>query len=105
MGHARALINIDEEKKQLTITRRIIKEGLSVRQVEEIVKGKKEKELALKKGGKSDLSFSQQKIKEDLSDFLRADIQLQSNAKGKGKLVIPFASEKDLERITELLGL
>ncbi len=105
MGHARALINIDEEKKQLTIARRIIKEGLSVRQVEEIVKGKKEKELALKKGGKSDLSFSQQKIKEDLSDFLRADIQLQSNAKGKGKLVIPFASEKDLERITELLGL
>jgi ParB family transcriptional regulator, chromosome partitioning protein len=107
MGHARALINIDDEKKQVTLTRRVIKEGLSVRQVEEIVKGKKEKEqeLKLKKGGKPDLSFSQQKIQEDLSDFLNANVELQSNAKGKGKIAIPFSSEKELERIVELLGL
>jgi len=107
MGHARALINIDDEKKQVTITRRVIKEGLSVRQVEEIVKGKKEQEkaLVLKKGGKPDLSFSQQKIKEDLSEFLEADVQLESNSKGKGKISIPFKSEKELERIVELLGL
>ncbi|MDF1673931.1 MAG: ParB/RepB/Spo0J family partition protein, partial [Vicingaceae bacterium] len=58
MGHARAIVNIDDEKKQLAISRRVIKEGLSVRQVEEIVKGKKvtEKELKLKQGGKTDLS-------------------------------------------------
>lgn len=107
MGHARAIVNIDDEKKQLAIARRVVKEGLSVRQVEEIVKGNKiaEKELKLKQGGKTDLSFSQQKLQEDLTDFLRADVQLQANAKGKGKLVIPFASEKELERIAELLGL
>jgi len=107
MGHARAIVNIDDEKKQLAIARRVVKEGLSVRQVEEIVKGKKqaEKELQLKKGGKSELSFSQQKLQEDLTEFLRTKVQLQANAKGKGKLVIPFASEKELERIAELLGL
>ena len=107
MGHARALVNIDDEKKQLAIARRVIKEGLSVRQVEEIVKGKKqaEKELQLKKGGKTELSFSQQKLQEDLTEFLRTDVQLQANTKGKGKLVIPFSSEKELERIAELLGL
>jgi ParB family transcriptional regulator, chromosome partitioning protein len=107
MGHARALINIDDEKKQVTLARRVINEGLSVRQVEEVVKGKKEKEqeLKLKKGGKPDLSFTQQRIQEDLTDFLSANVQLQSNSKGKGKISIPFTSEKELERIVELLGL
>lgn len=107
MGHARALVNIDDEKKQLAISRMIVKEGLSVRQVEEIVKGKKEegKTVTSKKKNIADLSFSQQKIKEDLSDFLNANVQLQSNSQGKGKMTIPFASEKELERIIELLGL
>jgi ParB family chromosome partitioning protein len=107
MGHARALVNISDEKKQVTLSRRIIKEGLSVRQVEDIVKERKteERELNLKKGGISDLSFSQQKIKDDLADFLKTKVQLQSNSKGKGKLTIPFTSEKELERIIELLGL
>ena len=106
MGHARALVNIEDEKQQLAISRRIIKEGLSVRQVEDIVKGRKEKELVgLRKPTAPDLSFSQQKIKEDLSDFLKTNVQLQSNSKGKGKLTIPFATENELERIVELLGL
>jgi ParB family chromosome partitioning protein len=106
MGHARALVNIPNEKKQVTLSRRIIKEGLSVRQVEEIVKeSKTETNITLKKGGVSELSFSQQKMKDDLTGFLNTNVQLQSNAKGKGKLTIPFTSEKELERIIELLGL
>lgn len=107
MGHARALINMDDEKKQVALTRRIVKEGLSVRQVEEIVKGKKEEEKVrqFKKGTAANLSFSQQKIQEDLKEFLNTEVQLQSNNKGKGKLIIPFTSETDLERIADLLGL
>ena len=107
MGHARALVNISDEKKQLTLSRRIVKEGLSVRQVEDIVKERKteERELNLKKGGVSDLSFSQQKIKDELTEFLKTKVQLQSNSNGKGKLMIPFTSDKELERIIELLGL
>jgi ParB family chromosome partitioning protein len=106
MGHARALVNIDDEKLQVTLSRRIIKEGLSVRQVEEIVKeSKAETSLALKKNPASNLSFTQNKIKEDLSEFFTSKVQLQTNSNGKGKLTIPFASEKELERIVELLGL
>lgn len=105
MGHARALVNIEDEKKQLAISRRIIKEGLSVRQVEELVKGSKPESGTASKSPKKDLSFTQQKIKDDLSDFLRAKVQLQTGSKGNGKLVIPFSSEKELERIAELLGL
>jgi ParB family chromosome partitioning protein len=106
MGHARALVNIDDEKLQVTLSRRITKEGLSVRQVEEIVKEcKAETSLALKKNPASNLSFTQKKIKEDLSKFLTSKVQLQTNSNGKGKLTIPFTSEKELERIVELLGL
>jgi len=106
MRHARALVNIDDEKLQVTLSRRITKEGLSVRQVEEIVKeSKAETSLALKKNPASNLSFTQKKIKEDLSKFLTSKVQLQTNSNGKGKLTIPFTSEKELERIVELLGL
>jgi ParB family chromosome partitioning protein len=106
MGHARALVNIDDEKLQVTLSRRITKEGLSVRQVEEIVKeSKAETSLALKKNPASNLSFTQKKIKEDLSKFLTSKVQLQTNSNGKGELTIPFTSEKELERIVELLGL
>ena len=69
------------------------------------VQKKEVSSLALKKGGVSELSFSQQKIKNELSDFLKISIELKSNANGKGKLTIPFASEKELERIIELFGL
>jgi ParB family transcriptional regulator, chromosome partitioning protein len=108
MGHARALVNIPEEKKQLAIARRIVKEGLSVRQIEELVKAKKQEEIVAgisKTVTPSSLSFSQMKIKEDLSDFLKTEVEISKTAKGKGKLVIPFTNESDLERIVELLGL
>lgn len=107
MGHARAIINVDDPKKQLAIHKKIVKEGLSVRQTEELVKGKKEEEkiAQFKKGSNTSLTFTQQKIQEDLSSFLHSNVQLQSNTKGKGKIVIPFTSEEQLEKIVELLGL
>ena len=107
MGHARALVTIDDEKKQLAIYKKVVKDGLSVRQTEDIVKGKKEEEkiAEFKKGNTSSLSFSQQRIQEELASFLKSDVQLQSNSKGKGKIVIPFTTEEQLEKIIELLGL
>lgn len=106
MGHARALINITEEKKQLQIAKRIIQEGLSVRQVEELVKDEKVKDVEKKSTSKapSNLSFTNQKIMEDLSNILQTKVQIQKNKEGKGKLIIPFTTEDDLERIAELLG-
>jgi len=109
MGHARALINLGDTKKQLAIFNKTIKEGLSVRQVEELVQDKKaentDKVAQFKKGKSASLTFSQQKIQEELTSFLKTDVQLQTNNKGKGKIVIPFSSEEQLERVIELLGL
>ena len=106
MGHARALINISEEKKQLQIAKRIIQEGLSVRQVEELVKDEKVKDVEKNFTSKAplNLSFTNQKIMEDLSNILHTKVQIQKNKEGKGKLIIPFTTEDDLERIAELLG-
>lgn len=107
MGHARTLVNVGDEKAQLAFFQKIVEEGLSVRQTEALVNGKKQAVVSdqFNKGASSKLSFMQQKLKEDLSAFLDAKVSLQSNVSGKGKLVIPFASEEDLERIVERLGL
>lgn len=109
MGHARALINISDVKKQLALFRKIVAEGLSVRQVEDIAKGNKpvevDKVALFNKGRTSNLTFTQLKIQEDLTNVLETKVQLQSNKKGKGKIVIPFESEEELERVAELLGL
>lgn len=106
MGHARALINIADEKQQVKISKRIIAEGLSVRQVEEIAKDKKEVPLTKEKTIKTpkNLSFSDLKIQEDLSTFLKSEVSIEKNNRGKGKLVIAFKDEAELDRITELLG-
>jgi len=109
MGHARALINIGDVKKQLTLFRKVVAEGLSVRQVEEMAKGNKpvevDKVALFNKGRTSNLTFTQLKIQEDLTSVLQTKVELQSNKKGKGKIVIPFESEDQLERVIELLGL
>jgi len=106
MGHARALINISDEKLQVKIAKRIIVEGLSVRQVEEIAKDKKEENSTKEKAVKApkNLSFSDLKIQEDLSTFLKSEVSIEKNNRGKGKLVIAFKDEAELDRITELLG-
>lgn len=109
MGHARALVNIADTKHQLTLFRKIVAEGYSVRQTEELAQVVKtpinEKVAEFNKGRTSNLSFTQLKIQEELTTFLKTNVQLQSNIKGKGKIVIPFESEEQLERVVELLGL
>ena len=109
MGHARALINIGDTKHQITLFRKIVAEGLSVRQVEELAQGVKaptnEKVAEFNKGRTSNLSFTQLKAQEELTALLKTKVQLQTNSKGKGKIVIPFESEDQLERVIELLGL
>jgi ParB family chromosome partitioning protein len=109
MGHARALVNIEDEKQQLEICNAIIENGLSVRQAEEMSRGftpqtRKQNKIAKIKKSKS-ISFSQQKIKTDLSSFFKTDVEIQVNKKGKGKIVVPFGSEQELEKIVELLSL
>lgn len=109
MGHARALIPVEDPEVQLALYEQILAEGLSVRNVEEIVRAgavaasleqaKKEKTPDRKPRLPEEFNM----LKEHLSSFFKTKVQLACNEKGKGKITIPFTSEDELERLIALL--
>ena len=107
MGHARALITLNDPKLQVKVYEEILQHSYSVRKVEEIVKALNEGETI--KSGKKTLATKGNKLPEEynilkkhLSGFFNAKVQLSCTAKGKGKISIPFSNEEDLERIMEI---
>jgi ParB family chromosome partitioning protein len=109
MGHARALINIENEDKQLDIYNQIVLNDLSVRDVEDLVRGVKT-EISKPAAGKSkkendkaELTFEQKQIVEDLRAVFNTKVMINRDDKGKGKITIPFKSDNDLKRILDLL--
>lgn len=103
MGHAKALITIDDSSKQLYLHKQIIRDELSVRKVEELVRALQRPPV--KKEGKQPepLSFQVQKIQDDLASKFSTQVKLKVNSQGKGSIEIPFLSEDDLNRILEML--
>ncbi len=98
MGHARALVNIENTRDQLKIYGKILDQELSVRKVEEIVRN-----LSLPKEEKTKteekIPVEYESLKKDLSNYFKANIEFKRSNKGDGKIVIPFKSDEDLERI------
>lgn len=104
MGHARALINMNEPETQIMIFEQIVKYGFSVRKVEEIVRDYNNQEdnaSPTEKKPKFPKEF--QNIKKQLDKIFRSQIDFSMNNKGKGKITIPFKSEKELERIVKII--
>lgn len=101
MGHGRALINIESSHDQLNIYTKIVKDKLSVRQTEALVKNLKEGNTTVLKKSENP-SFVKNSIKE-LNSFFGHKVTISANSKGKGKLTIPFSSEEDFNRIKNLL--
>ena len=107
MGHARALLALDNPALQVQVFQQIQQEGLSVRKVEEMVRALMEGE-SVKAGTKkirpkgAKLSEEYNLLKTSLSSFFQAKVQLTCSDKGKGKISIPFTNEEELERIIEL---
>ncbi|MFP4525203.1 MAG: ParB/RepB/Spo0J family partition protein [Bacteroidales bacterium] len=104
MGHARALINIDDPEKQLKIYYKIIDEGLSVRKTEEVIRQVNEKAKTAKtKNNKPQLPEEYKQLKDHLANRFNTNIDFKRNDNGRGKIIIPFKSDKDLERIMAIL--
>lgn len=108
MGHARALLALNDPKSQIRIFNEIKSQNYSVRKVEEIVKALINGETVDSAGKK--IRPSGNKLPEEytilqkhLSGFFGTKVQLSCGAKGKGKISIPFSNEEDLERIIEIL--
>ncbi|MCR5139769.1 MAG: ParB/RepB/Spo0J family partition protein [Bacteroidaceae bacterium] len=103
MGHARALLAVDDLGEQLRLFRQIREGGYSVRKVEEMVKEQTAKGKA-EKGSRSRTSDPDYDVlQKHLATFFHTDVKLSVGAKGKGKISIPFKNEKELEGIIALL--
>jgi len=102
MGHAKALINIEDPSKQIFIHQHIVKQGLSVRKTEEMVRDM-QKAPVKKEKRPGPLSFQVQKIQDDLASKFSTRVKLKMGSQGKGIIEIPFLSENDLSRILEML--
>ena len=99
MGHARALISINDKAKQLIILKRIIDEDLSVRQVEML---SREKNTVKKQ--KNVLPESYKIQAETLSKALKMGVKVSRDSKGKGSLTINFKNDEEFERLLDFIN-
>lgn len=107
MGHARALVALDDEKKQLKIFDEIVENNLSVRQVEELIRDGKTSSTNSKKEKdkpKHKVTEIQNEFADRFSDKVAAKVQIKKQPNGNGKVIINFNSEVDLNRIIEILN-
>ena len=99
MGHARALLAIDDPIKQLALFHELRKYGYSVRKVEERVKQINEATDTIAKRA----TTSRKSIDVKLTDILGTSVCVKCNDKGKGNITIPFKNQSELNRIIELI--
>lgn len=104
MGHARALINIDNIGSQLKILEKIIEQGLSVREVEKLVKEvlnplTDPSEKIVAESTPAMIEYSNR-----ISQVLGRDIQMKLGKKGKGKILIDFDSEEELRNLMLIIS-
>ena len=102
MGHGRALINVKSSEDQLAIYEKILREKLSVRQTEELVKSLKV-EATVPNEIKRHLPRYIKDSLSEINSYIGHKIDITVNSKGKGKISIPFHSQEDFERIKNLL--
>lgn len=103
VGHARALINISNEEDQINLYQEIIAKDLSVRQVEEATRKLKEGPRKTTSSLKAPLAEKYVIINEELKKHLEAEVELNRNNRGQGKITITFKNDQELERLLDLL--
>jgi len=106
MGHARALLALTSEKEQLTALARILDEQLSVRDVEALSKPEKQKVASTSSAvpkAKISLSTTEKLYLSYLSEQLGTKVSIDKTPEGKGKLIVHFTHESELQRLIEML--
>lgn len=104
MGHARAMINIEDREDQLRVYREAVEQELSVRKVEELVRNlnnRPEKKAGSDK--KSEKNIYLAKLEQNLEERFGSRVVIKQSTAGKGELRLHFESTEDLNRILELL--
>ncbi len=103
-GQARAIITIEDQEQQLQIAKKIVKENLSVREVEKLIKtlGQPKKEKA-SKARNEELEHIYEEIAEKMKRALGTKVNIVSKENGAGKIEIEFFSNDDFDRVTDLI--
>ena len=104
MGHAKALISIDNRDMQMMIFEQIVKHDFTVRKTEEVVRNLSEsKESATKPKAQPTLAEEYEFLKLRLSEHFKTNIQFARASNGIGKITIPFRTDEELEKIMAIL--
>lgn len=100
MGHARALLAVDSRAKQLSLLRRVVKNALSVRQTEELVKSlSEENRKNVKPVVEEEFPESYTRLVEHLERFFNENISIKKRPSGEGTIVIGFKNDSDIEEM------
>ncbi len=99
MGHARALLSIENEDKQLAIYAMAVENELSVRQVEELARGEKLKFTPKTTRVEKPLTIEDKQIAKKLEKIFSKSFDFKRNVKGAGSLSLSFSNETELEHI------
>ena len=105
MGHARALLSIDNPSIQLKIYKEILRQGLSVRKVEELVKAYQEGKTENSQPGKQEKPYANHDfdiLKKHLSSAFDTPVKFSCDKKGRGAITFSFKDEEDLARLITL---
>lgn len=103
MGHARAILGIDDVALQLQIAQQIMDNDLSVRKVEELVRKTMQPETTPKQTVEP--SYEVVKLQDRLSSHFGTKIKISADVNNKGEIKIPFLSTDDLNRILDILDI
>jgi ParB family chromosome partitioning protein len=104
MGHAKALLSLSSHADQIRIFNEIIKNGYSVREVEELVRNTKNEDVPIAKSNNNKKQNDiYHQLKKHLTHFFQTPVQLTCSEKGNGKISIKFKNEQELERIIAIL--
>ncbi len=99
MGHARALLSIENEDKQLAIYAMAVENELSVRQVEELARGEKLQFKPKTSRVEKPLTIEDKQIAKKLEKIFNKSFDFKRNAKGAGSINLSFSNDKELEHI------
>ena len=108
MGHARALLSVEDKDQQIQIAKDIIENQLSVREIENLIKRLREEEFQIPATAKKEFSTANplnktlSRVEKNLSDHLKTRVKIQGSA-DQGKLTIFYHSKDQLNNLIELL--
>ncbi len=102
MGHARALLSLEEQDARLALAKKIVEKGLSVRQVEAMVRpaGPEKNETQAREAELPDVYY---RVLERIGTYFNNNISLKRNARGEGVLTVYCSSDSEMEAFLEAL--